>query len=113
MKKGFLCFVSAAFVVASVLSCSCDTPNNPTSVRATAQSSNEILVSWNAVSGATSYEVHRSTSSLGTYSTIGTTVSTSYISSGLSSKTYYYYKVKAVNSCGASSLSTYASARTN
>ena len=112
MKKAFWCFVTAIFIVMFVLSCSCDTPNNPSGVSATAQSTSEILVSWNSVSGANSYEVYRSTSSYGTYSQVGTTTSKSYLTTGLTASTTYYYKVKAVNNCGMSDFSGYTSATT-
>ena len=60
-----------------------------------------MSISWKAAAGATSYNVYRSTSSgaEGTTS-IGSTTSTSYTDTGLTSgpPTLYYYKVAAVNS---------------
>ncbi|MHB9292826.1 hypothetical protein Holit_01937 [Hollandina sp. SP2] len=85
-------------------------PSVPSGVTATAQSSSSIRVSWNSVSGATSYKVYRSASASGTYTLITTTTATSYTNTGLSSRTTYYYKVSAVNSAGASAQSAYASA---
>jgi len=87
--------------------------NPPSSVTATAASSSSITVSWSSVTGATGYEVYRSTSASGTYSYVGyTTSSTSYTNTGLSSNTTYYYKVYAYNSNVTSSLSSYAYATT-
>ncbi|MDR1220584.1 MAG: fibronectin type III domain-containing protein [Treponema sp.] len=88
-------------------------PSAPTGVSATAQSSNSVSVSWNAVSGATSYKVYRSGSSSGTYTQVGSPSSASYTDTGLSSSTTYYYKVSAVNSAGESAQSSYASATTS
>ncbi|MDR2592209.1 MAG: fibronectin type III domain-containing protein, partial [Chitinispirillales bacterium] len=87
-------------------------PGAPSSVSASAQSSNSIYVSWSSVSGASEYYVYRSTSYSGTYSYVTSTTSTSYTNTGLSSGTTYYYKVSASNSAGEGSQSTYASATT-
>src|SRR3989344_3955487 len=67
-----------------------------------------ITVSWSAVSGATSYEVLRSTTSGGTYTVIANGITTtSYTdASSLTSGVTYYYKVRAVNSGGSSANST-------
>jgi uncharacterized repeat protein (TIGR02543 family) len=89
-------------------------PSAPTGVTANAQSSSSIRVSWNSVSGATSYYVYRSDSSSGTYTQVGSPTGASYTdSSGLSPNTTYYYKVSAGNSAGESSQSTYTSATTS
>ena len=87
-------------------------PNAPTGVKATANSSSSITVTWNSVSNATGYYIYRSSSSSGTYSQIGTSTSTSYQNNGLSANTIYYYKVAAYNSNGTSSQSSYTSATT-
>jgi len=65
----------------------------PTGVNALAQSSNTIYVSWNTVAGVTGYKIYRSTSSSGQYSLIETTESTSFLNTGLSPSTAYYYRV--------------------
>lgn len=60
-----------------------------------------VVLSWSAVSGATSYEVARSTSAAGSFSTIATGLTTStYTDSGLSNGTPYYYTVAARNASG-------------
>lgn len=71
----------------------------PTGVTATAGSST-ITIKWNAVSGADKYNVYRSTSSGGTYNSIGSEYGTSHIDMSVSSGTTYYYKVAAVASDG-------------
>lgn len=80
-------------------------PSAPTGVSAEVSGS-QIRVSWNSVSTATQYTVYRSTSASGSYSSIGTTSSTYYYDSNPS--TDNYYKVKAKNSDGESSFSSYA-----
>ncbi len=83
-------------------------PGAPGGVTATAASANQVTVSWNAVSGAASYNVFRSetssfTPSAATYgeSTTGTSVTDNVMYTG----TTYYYKVTAVNSTGQGSAS--------
>jgi hypothetical protein len=87
-------------------------PSAPSFVTADAVSSSTITVSWNPVSGASSYKVYRSNSASGAYSLQGSAYDTSYEDSGLSSNTTYYYKVSAYNSYGESAQSNYASAAT-
>ena len=60
-------------------------------------------LTWNAVSGAVKYEVYRSTRQNSGYSLLGTTTSTSYVNTGASTGTTYYYRVKAVNRNGMAS----------
>jgi len=72
----------------------------PTGVEAHPLSSGRMSISWNAAAGAASYDVYRSTTSGGEGTTpIGSTTSTSFTDSGLTSgpPTLYYYKVAAVN----------------
>ncbi len=85
-------------------------PNTPTGVKATAGSSS-ISVTWNSVSGATSYNIYRSTSASGSYSYQTSVYSTSYTDYNVNAGTTYYYKVSAENSAGESSMSSYASAK--
>jgi len=68
-------------------------------------SSGKPMLTWNAVSGATSYKVYRATSQNGTYSLLDTVTTTSYINTGAKDGVTYYYKVKAVNSAGESAYS--------
>ncbi|WP_049903552.1 golvesin C-terminal-like domain-containing protein [Halococcus agarilyticus] len=66
-----------------------------------------VDLSWRSVSGATSYEVHRSTTSGGSYSQIDTTSSTIYTDTGVSNGTTYHYVVYPVNGAGMGSLSSF------
>ena len=74
--------------------------------------SGKPMLTWNAVSGATSYKVYRATSQNGTYSLLGTVTATSYTNTGAKAGTTYYYKVKAVNSAGESAFSNVVSGKT-
>ena len=74
--------------------------------------SGKPMLTWNAVSGATSYKVYRATSQKGTYSLLGTVTATSYTNTGAKAGVTYYYKVKAVNSAGESAYSNVASGKT-
>ncbi len=87
-------------------------PNTPSGVEATASSS-YITVTWNSVSGADYYNVYRSTSASGTYSSVSTVYSTTYTDYNVNAGTTYYYKVTAENSAGESGKSSYASAKIN
>ncbi len=66
-----------------------------TNPKAARSSSTKIKLTWNAVSGRTGYEIFRSATPDGTFVSVGTTTSTSYTNSGLTTGTPYYYIVKA------------------
>ncbi|MEO8352205.1 MAG: Ig-like domain-containing protein [Chthoniobacteraceae bacterium] len=85
-------------------------PPPATSVTATALAANEIALDWTLSPGATSYLIKRSTTKLGGYVKIAAGITdTSYIDSGLSGSTKYFYIVKALNSSGKSPKSAPAS----
>ena len=66
----------------------------PTGVTATdGTSTAAVSVSWNAVTGASEYRVHRATKSTGTYTQLGTSATTSYSDTTGTPGTIYYYKV--------------------
>ncbi|MDR3583795.1 MAG: cell wall-binding repeat-containing protein [Desulfosporosinus sp.] len=89
-----------------------NTPSTPTNITASTVSSSQIKLTWDAVSGATSYYVYGATSSSGTYNKIATVTTSSYTNTGLWAGTTYYYKVQAVNGVGSSSYSTVTYATT-
>ncbi len=65
----------------------------------------EAYLSWTALSGASSYNVKRSTTSGGAYTTVAAGVTTtSYLDTGLTNGTPYYYVVSAVK--GAESVNS-------
>ena len=67
----------------------------PTTIGAARASSSSIKVTWSAVSGATRYELWRSTSSGGTYTLVAVTASLYYTNGSLTTGRTYYYKVRA------------------
>lgn len=82
----------------------------PTNLVATAGDS-KVGLTWTAVSAATSYNVKRSTTAGGTYTTIASNVTdASYVDTSVTNGTTYYYVVTAVNSVGESNTSNEASA---
>ncbi|HKW30394.1 MAG TPA: glycoside hydrolase family 2 TIM barrel-domain containing protein [Verrucomicrobiae bacterium] len=67
---------------------------------------NQVTLAWNALLGATSYNVKRSTVSGGPYTTIstaGTVTGTSYVDSTAVGGTTYYYTISAATSIGGAS----------
>lgn len=83
-------------------------PSNLTASPGNAQ----VTLSWAAANGATSYKVRRSTTSGGSYSDVATGVTgTTYVNSGLTNGTTYYYVVVGTNSSGDGPSSNQASAR--
>jgi hypothetical protein len=85
----------------------------PTGVTAAAQTVSSIRVSWDTVSWAESYKIYRASASTGgAYSIIHTTQNDSYVDTGLSVNTTYYYKVSIVSAAGEGRLSSYGSAAT-
>jgi hypothetical protein len=70
-----------------------------------ASGNGEARIYWTGSSGAASYNVKRSPASSGTYTTVGTTVSTEFTDTGLTNGTTYYYRVSAVNAAGESTNS--------
>ena len=87
-------------------------PSAPVVKIGNSAASGKPMLTWNAVSGATSYKVYRATSQKGTYSLLGTVTATSYTNTGAKAGTTYYYKVKAVNSAGESAYSNVVSGKT-
>jgi fibronectin type 3 domain-containing protein len=85
------------------------TPPVPTGLTAT-PGDTQVSLSWNASTGATSYNVKRATVSGGPYTTVASRTTTSYTDTGLTNGTAYFYVVSAVNSSGESSNSSQVSA---
>jgi predicted carbohydrate-binding protein with CBM5 and CBM33 domain len=85
-------------------------PSAPTNLGATPGNA-QVSLGWTAASGATGYNVKRSTTNGGPYTNVATNVSgTSFVNTGLTNGTTYYYVVTAVNASGESGVSTQVSA---
>lgn len=83
------------------------TPSNLTAIAGDSQ----VSLSWDAVLGATGYNVKRSTASGGPYTTIaGGVTGTSYVDTDVKNGTTYYYVVTAVDAESESDNSNEASA---
>ena len=102
---GFL----VAFKAASSTSGTPPAPGTPTY---TNLSTTSLTVNWTSSTGATSYNVYRSSSSSGTYSQIGTTSATFYGDTGLTPNTTYWYKIAGTNANGTGPQSASSSATT-
>ena len=89
----------AASPVAVVLA-----PAAPTALGSTAGNT-QVTLSWTASSGATSYQVKRSTTTGGAYSFVGTATTTAFTDGGLTNGVTYFYVVAALNASGASANS--------
>lgn len=86
-------------------------PSVPSNLVATAgPGDGQIQLSWTAGTGATSYQVGRSTVSGGPYATVGTPTATTFSDTGLTDGTAYYYVVYSVNPVWTSTASNQAMA---
>ncbi|MBR5516386.1 MAG: hypothetical protein IKU53_00305 [Firmicutes bacterium] len=90
---------NSAFSAAYGITCDLAAPNNVKVT--TVASSGKPKVTWDAVDGATKYEVWRKTGSNGTYVKHYITTGTSFTNNSTTPGTTYYYKVKTI--CGANS----------
>ena len=85
-------------------------PATPTGLQATGGNA-QVSLSWSASTGATSYNVKRSTTNGGPYNTaVASPTATNYTDTTVNNGTAYYYVVSAVNTAGQSANSAQASA---
>lgn len=78
-------------------------PEKPLNLTATAGAS-QVALTWNEAKGATGYNIKRSTSSGGPFTSVATSVyGTSYTDTTVTNEITYYYVVSAVNAYGESS----------
>jgi fibronectin type 3 domain-containing protein len=84
-------------------------PGAPTGLTAIAGNT-QVSLSWNAVGGATSYQVASSILDGGPYSTMATVTGTNFVNTGLVNGTPYFYVVSALNGSGAGANSGQVSA---
>ena len=81
-------------------------PSAPTGLTAASGSNTFVTVRWNASSGATSYNLKRSTSLTGYYASIATLNGLSFTNFSLTNGLEYFYKVAAIGPNGPSSDSS-------
>ena len=81
------------FSAIKYITCDCAAP---VATISTSASSGKPTLKWNAVDGATKYEIWRATSSNGEYVKYYTTTKTSYTNTSAVAGNTYYYKVKAI-----------------
>ena len=84
-------------------------PATPTGLTAT-PGNLQVVLNWNASTGATSYNVSRSTTSGGPYTKLASPAATAFTDATVSNGTTYYYVVAAVNAYGASTNTAQVSA---
>src|SRR5580698_5891733 len=84
-------------------------PPTPTNLAATGGNA-QVALTWSASTGATSYNVKRSTTNGSGYVTVSSPTSTSYTDTGVTNGITYYYVVSAVNGTGESANSSQVSA---
>jgi len=85
-------------------------PPVPTGLTAVPDTFQRMNLAWSPSVGATSYNLKRSTTHLGSYTTVASLTNLAYIDSGLVGGTTYYYVVSAVSSGGESGNSVEAGA---
>ncbi len=68
----------------------------PKNLTATAGSSSQINLTWDAVTSATGYNVYRSSSADGTYTSVSSGTTTAYSDTALTASTTYFYRVSAI-----------------
>ena len=95
----------------ATLHCAKSAPAAPVVKIGNSASSGKPMLTWNAVEGATSYRIYRSTSKGSGYSLLGTVTATSYTNTGAKAGTTYYYRVKACNDAGLSPYSNIVSGK--
>ena len=84
---------NSAFSTVVAATCHCAKPV----VKIATTSAGNPRLTWNAVTGASQYEIYRATSQSGTYTKMFTTTKTSYTNTSAKAGTTYYYKVKAIS----------------
>lgn len=84
----------------SSILCSATKPGKVTGIKAGAQSTSQITLSWKKVSGASSYQIYRYNSSKKKYEKVAAVSSSSYIDKKLKAGCKYKYKVRACRKNG-------------
>jgi hypothetical protein len=110
--RSFLRFSLTALLVAFVGACNDDDPTGPgvpaapTNVAATSSAPTTATITFDAVTGATSYIVERAPGAGGTFVEVGAPTASPFVDTGLTASTAYRYRVAAVNAAGTSPYSS-------
>jgi len=88
------------FGVATAAANAAPKPATPTGLKALRASATSIKLSWTSVTGATGYAIYRSKSPTSGFTGIATATSASYTNTGLTTRTKYYYQIKAYTTVG-------------
>ena len=99
----------SATPTASASSVTTQVPPMPLGLQATAGNA-QVMLTWTASTGATTYNVSRSVTSGGPWIQVATPTTTAYTDTGLTNGVPYYYVVAAIDSAGASADSSQVSA---
>lgn len=91
---------------------SVSTLGTPTNLKALPLSSSQIFITWEAVNGASYYNIYRAISANGAFTKVSTVDTPYYTDEGLSAKTTYYYKIQAGNNTTTGSQSSIVSGTT-
>lgn len=101
------CEESAQSIYGFATTANCEnTPAAPTGITAEALSPTDITVSWNAVSGATRYNIYNKHDSFDYYFVTWVANAQSYTLSNRAPSKTYDFKVSAVNDCGEGEMSS-------
>lgn len=89
-------------------------PDCPSGLAITSSTDTSLSISWNPSANAVDYDLFRSVSETGPYSTLANVKSpnTDFVDSPLAAATTYYYKIDAKNAYGQSTLSNYVAGTT-
>lgn len=91
-------FLLAAF---GILQITFAAPPPPANLAITSSAApGQVTLTWSAASGATSYNVKRSTTANGTFTTLGSPTTTTYTDATATAGTRFYYRVTAVDGTG-------------
>ncbi len=79
-------------------------PAKPSNAKLTKAGTGTVKLTWSKVSGATGYEIVKSTSKTGTYSHLTSVTTTNYTNKGLSKGKTYYYKIRSYKMVGSQKI---------
>ncbi|MEH7609938.1 InlB B-repeat-containing protein [Gottfriedia acidiceleris] len=79
-------------------------PAKPSNAKLTKSGKDAVKLTWSKVSGATGYEIVKSTSKTGTFSHLSSVTTTDYTNKGLSKGKTYYYKIRSYKMVGSQKI---------